>query len=325
MAALDIRRSAPARHDSRSSTHPLNSRYKKSRMPSLFNTIRGSIFLMALIFTMICLGMAAHFEAVLADSDLTRFVPFSIFVCSASLIIIVVLYGCSFFLRERNPISTRIELGCLAFAGVFWLALGVWLATSDSGDADVECFTSDSSQPLDDSAASFHTEQYQAMYRVLNAFSLLNAVVFFVATFGLLFLAIRKHRRGDDHMWYGPVTSCAWFNEYNRRAKRTKSSLSGILPVSESTQRFNEKPEEEKPAPRRHRSSRPSRTGSRQAAPGAPAKIYERQMRDRYNGNSNLNRSGSGSTGHTSLIYPGSVESFDNGILKNPNRVNNYF
>ncbi|THV08540.1 hypothetical protein K435DRAFT_740713 [Dendrothele bispora CBS 962.96] len=325
MTALDIRRSAPARHDSRSSAHPLNTPYRKSRMPSLFNTIRGSIYFAVFVFTIICLAMAGHFESVLADSDLTRFVPFALFVCSASLVIIVVLYGFSFFLRERNPISTRIELGCLAFAGVFWLVLGLWLATSDSGDADVECFTSGSSQPLDDSSASFHTEQYQAMYRVLNAFAILNAVVFLIATFGLLFLAIRKHRRGDDHMWYGPVTSCAWFNEYNRRTKRSKSSLSGILPVSESTQRFNEKPED-KPAASRHRSARSSRSRNRQATPGThyPARIYERQMREKYNGQSNLNRSGSSSTGHTALMYGGSEESFDNGMLRNPNRVKNY-
>lgn len=281
-------------------------------MPSLFNTIRGSIYFAALIFTIICLAMAGHFGAVLANSDLTRFVPFSLFVCAASLLIVVVLYGFSFFLRERNPISTRIELGCLGLASIFWLALGVYLATSDSGDADVECFTSGSSTPLDESSASFQTEQYQAMYRVLNAFSLLNATLFLVASLGLLFLALRKHRRGDDHMWYGPVTSCAWFNEYNRRGARRKSS---ILPVSESTQHFTEKPTE-KPSRRHHH----SRSGSRSAAPTSyPARIYDRQMRDKYRRNDNLNRSGSGSTGHTTLIHSGSEE-FDNGMLRNPNR-----
>ena len=63
-------------------------------------------------------------------------------------------------MRERSPISTRIELGCLGLAGIFWLcknssctifsdlylillqALGAFLATSDSESADVECFAS---------------------------------------------------------------------------------------------------------------------------------------------------------------------------------------
>ncbi|KAF5369917.1 hypothetical protein D9758_001033 [Tetrapyrgos nigripes] len=297
-----------ARHDSKSSTHPLTSsnRRRKSRMPSLFNTIRGSIYFAALIFTIICLAMAGHFGAVLANSDLTRFVPFSLFVCVATLLIVVVLYGFSFFLRERNPISTRIELGCLGLAAVFWLALGVYLATSDSGDADVECFALGSSTPVDESSASFQTEQYQAMYRVLNAFSLLNATL----SLGLFFLALRKHRRGDDHMWYGPVTSGAWFNEYNRRHGRKSS----ILPVTESTQHITQP--SEKPASRRHH-----RSGSRNNT-AYPARIYERQMRDKYKRGDNLNRSGSGSTGQT-LIHS-STESFDNGMLRNPNRRTNW-
>jgi hypothetical protein len=77
--------------------------------------------------------------------------------------------GCT-LLRERNPISTRVELGCLGLAGVFWLcenhsftfefskadpqecsALGGFLATSDSDTADVECFASAdlTSTPID--------------------------------------------------------------------------------------------------------------------------------------------------------------------------------
>lgn len=58
------------------------------------------------------------------------------------------------------------------------LVLGVFLVVSDAGEADVECFASDVAQePLDDSLASFHTDQYQAMYRVLMACSLLLAVI----------------------------------------------------------------------------------------------------------------------------------------------------
>lgn len=79
----------------------------------------------------------------------------------------------SVFLRERNPISTRIELASLGLAGVFWLGafflprpfrlklihlspvLGVFLATSEAQDADVECFESPDSQVvLDDEIAS---------------------------------------------------------------------------------------------------------------------------------------------------------------------------
>jgi len=159
--------------------------------------------------------MAGHFQHVLATSDLTRFVPFAIFVCVISFLVFIILLSTSFFLRERNPISTRIELGCLGFSGFLWLVLGAFLASSDSQDADVECFASATDVvPLDASVASFHTEQYQAMYRVLMAFSLINATLVLLAFLILLFLALRRHRMGDEHMWYGPVTSCAWFNDY---------------------------------------------------------------------------------------------------------------
>jgi len=122
-------------------------------------------------------------------------IPFSL-VCSA--------------LRDRNPISTRTELGCLGLLGTFWLgasqlrlvllgaqvavALGAFLASSDSENADVECFSSvDGSQVVDVAGCTFlailltpgkyqqsvlvSTETYQAQYRVLEAFSLFNVIL----------------------------------------------------------------------------------------------------------------------------------------------------
>jgi len=104
--------------------------------------------------------MAGHFQSVLAASDLSgqhllcrlylfslipvyillaRFVPFAIFVCAASLLIIICLcvdctcwlfvnliYFCSlafsFFFRERNPITTKFELIFLGMIGLLWLS-----------------------------------------------------------------------------------------------------------------------------------------------------------------------------------------------------------
>jgi hypothetical protein len=154
----------------------------------------------------------------------------------------------SYFLRERNPISTRIELASLGLAGMFWLILGVYLTTSDAQTADVECFTATDLQvPLDEQVANFHTDQYQAMYRVLYAFSLLNALLVILSCGILLILALRRHWRGDEHMWHGPVTSCAWFNNYeNAKLPQAKSSDASVLPIA-STQMgratFTEKPE----------------------------------------------------------------------------------
>jgi len=265
-------------------------------MPSkLFNTIRTSIYATVLLFTVICLAMAGHFQSVLAASDLTRFVPFAIFVCSASMFIFVILLMFSFFLRERNPISTRIELACLGLAGIFWLVLGAYLTTSESQSADVECFASTTSQvPLDDEIASFHTDQYQAMYRVLETFSLMNAILIIFSCLALLFLAMRRHRKGDEHMWHGPVTSCAWFNNYEN-AKQTggKLSDSSILPIA-STQMgrevYTEKPERKASARREHNSSRQYSNQSQPSPPGAYATSPGRYARQ----GSGSSRGGSG-------------------------------
>ncbi|KAJ4478096.1 hypothetical protein J3R30DRAFT_3332902 [Lentinula aciculospora] len=309
MRPSDIRR-----NDSKSSTHPLTSSRKKSHMPSLFNGIRGGIYLAAILFTVICLAMAGHFEAVLTSSDLTRFVPFALFVGSAGLLIMLILLGFSFLFRERNPISTRLELASLALAGIFWLALGVYLASSDSQSADVECFASaTSTQALDDSSASFHTDQYQAMYRVLNAFSLINATLLLIFAFGLFLLALRRHRKGDEHMWYGPVTSCAWFNEYNKRRDRTKRSQSGILPVETVVPVFTEKPSRRST---RHRSQSRGHSRShrhRREPTTYPARVYQSQMNSKYVLKEDPQSSGSS-------LLASTTESFDNGTMKNPNR-----
>jgi len=215
-------------------------------MAPLFNIIRACIYGAVLLFTVICLAMASHFQAVLAPSDLTRFVPFAIFVCSASMFVFIILLAFSFFFRERNPISTRIELACMGLAGVFWLVLGAFLATSESQFAEVECFASPTSTtPLDDTLATFHTDQYQAMYHVLMTFSLMNAATILLSALLLLGLAIRRHRNGDSHMWHGPVTSCAWFNNYkNSKPQRSKSNASSILPIVSER-----KPPPKRPAP----------------------------------------------------------------------------
>ncbi|KIK06692.1 hypothetical protein K443DRAFT_247083 [Laccaria amethystina LaAM-08-1] len=281
----------------------------RSRMSALFNTIRASIYGSVLLFTVICLAMAGHFQTVLAASDLTRFIPFAIFVCSASFFIFMVLISFGVFLRERNPISTRIELASLGLAGVFWLVLGVYLTTSESQSADVECFaSSDATQPLSDEAASFHTDQYQAMYRVLNSFSLINAALILFSCLTLLFLAARRHRNGDKHMWHGPVTSCTWFNDYGheKRATKGRTGNSNLLPLT--TGEYTEK------RPDRVRSARRGNSTRHQHGPknpNIPPKTYPSATPD------NHRRHGTGNTS------PRSNESheFDNGGMNNPYRT----
>jgi len=239
-----------------------------SRAPgmTLFNTIRTCIYVSVFLFTLICLAMAGHFRNVLAPSDLTRFVPFAIFVCVASLVIIVVLLGFSFIKKERNPISTRIELACLGLLGTFWLVLGVYLTTSESQSADVECFADESSLvPLDPTLAPFQTEQYHAMYRVLMVFTLFNAFLMLFSFFTLLGLALIRHFTGDQHMWYGPVTSCAWFNRYQSSGLPGPAGKAGVYREKSQSSTYTHRPS------RSHsRSLSQSRTSPRQATQTVP-------------------------------------------------------
>jgi hypothetical protein len=181
-----------------------------SLLPSKFNVARACIYILVILWSLVCLAIAAHFESVLASSDLTRFVPFALFVSVASLLVISSL--CIFGIwRNMNPIATRVELACLGLIGTFWLALGAFLVSSDSASADVECFVSeDDATPIDD--ASFSTETYQAQYHVLEAFALFNAILLWGFLIFLLILAVRRHRAGDKHVWLTPVPNVAWFS-----------------------------------------------------------------------------------------------------------------
>lgn len=232
---------------------------------SLFNTIRTSIYGTVILFTIICLAMAGHFQSVLAASDLTRFVPFAIFVCSATLLIMLCLLAFTYFFRERNPITTKFELIFLGMVGLLWLILGVYLATSDAQSADVECFAPENLEtPLDNELADFHTDQYHAMYRVLMTFSLMNAVIIIFTVMFMLALAC-FFRRGDTdkHMWQGPITSYPWFSSY-KSAKQSgaKAGKSSVLPVASKHMDetiYTEKPERKASSrrDRNHTSTRP--------------------------------------------------------------------
>jgi len=280
----------------------------RKRMSSLFNTVRASIYSSVVLFTVICLAMAGHFQSVLAASDLTRFVPFAIFVCSASLFIILVLLVFSFFLRDRNPISTRIELASLCLAGIFWLVLGVYLTISAAQTADVECYSTDGSQTLlTDQMSDFHTDQYQAMYRVLMTFALINASLVLLSFSALLYLAMRKYRKGDEQMWYAPVTSCAWFNQYGHTKQPTEEKISSdILPIASEHMRknvFTGEPERKASATRRDRSTRPYYTRNPYPTPSKP-----------YNTNPRYTRQASGSSPYSGS----SIADLEKGGMLNP-------
>jgi len=266
---------------------------RKRRMMPIFNLVRLGLYVAVFLWTIICLAIAVHFRGLLAASDLTRFVPFAIFVCVTSILVIIMLLAFS-LRKEMNPISTRVELCCLALIGTFWLALGAFLATSESEVADVACYSSDSQTVLVEDAP-FSTDAYQAQYHVLEAFSLFNAILIWGFLITLLGLAVRQHLAGEKHVWYSPVTVYAWFNKYDSKKQKLPAPVTAGR--SRSRGRTLRDHNEEKYTGGKDYSSRkeqrPARTSPRQQQNGSrplwttyspPAKAHVQRGRPAANG-----------------------------------------
>lgn len=114
-----------------------------------------SISVTVLLWTVICLAIAVHLHGLLETSDLSQFILLGAhhatdflkssvytvryfrmqhesyhYLSTVWFLLLIddvltltdhcIRLACT-LLRDRNPISTRIELGCLGLAGVFWL------------------------------------------------------------------------------------------------------------------------------------------------------------------------------------------------------------
>jgi len=168
-------------------------------------------------------------------------------------------------LHVRHFLTVRLTLPAV---------LGAYLTTSASQSADVECFASASStQPLNDAIAScellighqlhvfaklmletVHTDQYQAMLPGADVIFIDQRSAWYVhiPAFGpqphvipssavlhhTLDFGNPRHSKGDEHMWHGPVTSCAWFNSYGNGVKRNNSGGSSILPITSGQRKY---------------------------------------------------------------------------------------
>jgi hypothetical protein len=135
------------------------------------------------------------------------------------------------------------------------LALGAFLATSGSGDADVECFASaTSTEPLSSAACkpltpslmailptnvhslygsvsrsipsprsilSFqrHSQYVAYLTKTIDRSLTVNRVVggFLLLLLGL---ALRQHFMGETIVWSCPVTTYPWFNKYSKYSPR---------------------------------------------------------------------------------------------------------
>ncbi|KAL5507976.1 hypothetical protein ACEPAH_5594 [Sanghuangporus vaninii] len=203
---------------------------KRSCIPSIFNAIRLGVFIGILVCTIICLAIAIHFQRILVSSDLTHFVPFAIFVAAATLAVILSLLVSTLF-KQRSPITTRIELACLGLLAVLWLALGSFLAASESAEADVECFSSDSTLEDPVEFPGFTTDIFHAQYRVLEAFSIFNLILAWGFLLFLLFLALREHRNGHRKVWLYPAPVYPWFGKGSKSGPYMHNSRNKTLPA----------------------------------------------------------------------------------------------
>jgi hypothetical protein len=238
-------------------------------MVPLFSPIRYIIYGTVLAWSIIVLGVAAFLNHILVASPLTRFVPLAIFIASTTLFILVALLIFGLLPGSTLISQTRSELTAVAFSGVLWLgkslffissglcsgwmwkvcapslvrsvfgrfcpiALGVH--TSTQALADVEC---------DDDDFKYDTRTYHAQYRVLQAFSLFNAILLWSFLLFFLYLSFRHHCAGHHEIWTSKATaySCSgpaknrsrtqspYWNPEKRLNKREFGLDSGELPL----------------------------------------------------------------------------------------------
>lgn len=204
-------------------------------MPPLFNIIRTCILATVCVFTIIVLGLAAHFLNVLESSDLTNYVPLAIFTATATLFIMSALWigSCA---RKPHPIfQTKYELAWLAGLGILWLSLGAY-TVSRGDDVEVECFDDNGVEV--DSLNGFSTDTYYAQYHAIQAFSILNALMLLGLFLLLLFLAIRRNRADPRRpVWAIPATMVNWFGQ-GRSGPKTASPDSHTPLPAPITARF---------------------------------------------------------------------------------------
>ncbi|KAF8505600.1 hypothetical protein F5888DRAFT_453160 [Russula emetica] len=116
------------------------------------------------------------------------------------------------------------------------------MVSSDSETADVECFVSATDlTPID---GGFSTETYQAQYRVLEAFSLINAILILGFLLLLFILALGHHRKGYKDIWYSPVNAVDGSGQDSKKASKLPAPVTARRSHSQSRPQYT-------PAPKR--------------------------------------------------------------------------
>jgi len=157
------------------STHPRRRWWWLPR-PNRLEALRIAIFALVFVSSLIALALAAHFLTVLQSNDLTHFIPFALFTSVASMIGMIALTGVV-LVHKSKPVALKVELAIMAFVGILWLILSIFISTSPAESADVQCF-SDGGDLLDDLDGPFDSELFHAQYRALMAIGSVNALFF---------------------------------------------------------------------------------------------------------------------------------------------------
>lgn len=186
-------------------------------MRNVFNFARFCVYLAIIAWTVVVLAIAAHFEQMLVASDLTRFVPLAIFISVITLLVIGALLMAPHVLRH-NYVTTKIEVALLALLAVFWITLGAYTAAVEIGE--VECFADeDETEPIE--VQGFTTEEYQAQYRALEGFSIINAFLLLGFTLFVLLLSWLQTQKGLS-AWSTPMPLFPWLSRRHGRHNSTK-------------------------------------------------------------------------------------------------------
>jgi len=163
---------------------------------ALFNTIRTASFATLLLFTLIVLGISAHWVSVLQGFYSAAYTAsgFALAVSVITLAFILPMLLIS-ILRKGSLLSwVVVELGVCGVLWVLWLASAAY-TTSMTGGATLNC---------DYALLSAEVQSICHQYQALQAFSWLNWLILFAYIVLLLVFAIKAQGHGHS-VWTSDV------------------------------------------------------------------------------------------------------------------------
>jgi len=245
-------------------------------MTSIFKIVRLSMFAAVLAFSFIVLGLAAFFDQIMIDNDLTHYIPLAIFVAACTLTIIPTLLVFGLLKRVLLISQVRSELTFVGLLSLLWFILGIYTAVEPETIMTCDTEPGDFFELAVGSGSSespYSNETYQLQFQVLKSFAILNAIILVVYFVFLLILAYRQHHIGRPYIWHMGVTSNQFLNggkdEQNTRSNRLPNPVTAKIITAPSRPKRGHEPSEsqEKMLPS-------STEGSPQMRPGGHYIMY---------------------------------------------------